>query len=86
MHGLSTKEAGVRLMRWVIDDVEVVHVKHCAMAFGRAVDYKVVIATTEAMAEHLARPDTKDRRTAPGPLVPCDQCILDLPLDIGEVA
>lgn len=73
-------------MKWVIDDVEVVHVKHCAMVIAPATDYKVSIPTTEDMAAHLARPDVKDRRSAPSPLVPCDQCILDLPLDLGEAA
>ena len=56
------------------------------MVFERATEYKVIIPTAEDMVAHLAKPDRKDRRDGKSPLVPCDQCILDLPLDRGEVA
>lgn len=72
-------------MRWVIDTVDVVHVnRHCEMVFEHATDYKVTVPTTEAMVEHLAKPNIGQGHRGQSWLAPCDQCILDLPIDKGE--
>lgn len=76
-------------MHWVIDSAKIVHVsKHCEWVCLRTTDYhpvKTVVTITD-MIEHLARPEVRDGHTAPGLLVPCDQCLLNLPLDIGQPA
>lgn len=76
-------------MHWVIDEYEIVHVsKHCESSYEPTTDYHPVktVVTIEDMIAHLARPEVRDGHSAPGLLAPCDQCLLNLPLDIGQPA
>lgn len=66
--------------RWIIDDTEVVHWSYCQMIHGNVTPYRTTIETNEAMVANLARPDVSNNHSAPSPVVPCDHCILGLPV------
>jgi predicted metal-binding protein len=66
---------------WIIDDVDVVHFRHCMMMFGQPTPYKSAAKTAEEMVEHLARHDVSNNHSAPTSLAPCEQCILGLPVE-----
>jgi len=68
-------------LRWVVDEVEVVHCVHCMMIHGKATNYVSAAKTIDEMVANLARPDYIDRHFAPSVLVPCDQCLLGLPVE-----
>lgn len=71
-------------MKFVIDEVEVVHAtKHCESVYMSATPYfpKAGVDTIEKMVAHLAVPDVSNGHQDASPLAPCDQCLLDLPVD-----
>ena len=63
-------------MTYVIDTQNLAHMKACREIVGEASHYVVKIATNEELVEHLSKPDIKDRREAPGLVVPCEACLL----------
>jgi hypothetical protein len=68
-------------MKWVIDDYEVVHHSFCSMIYGNATPYGSAAKNEDEMCASLDRLDIANKHSAPSPLVPCDQCLLGLPVE-----
>lgn len=62
-------------MTFVVSPDHSVHIKACRDAAPDAIPYVTAAKTPEELHANLDRPDTKDRRQAPGLVVACDVCL-----------
>ncbi len=63
------------MTKFVIDRDQIVHTASCKSAAPGATKYMATPKDYIEMHAHLARPDYRDRHSAPATIKPCELCI-----------